>query len=214
MGWPFYRSAFLALKHKSSNMDTLVALGTTATILYGIVMFFVGYDVEPQSHQHKMKVHEHAHHFEVSATLLGLITLGKLLEACSKQKTVKKLTDLASMNVTKGHLFTPANPDHPTLEGTEEEVQVEPLDEGDLVKVSNGGAVPTDGIVVCGIGHCNESMLTGESALQKKIEGAEVYGGAILDNGCLIIKVTRTSENSSINQIKKLNCIRVVSICY
>lgn len=75
---------------------------------------------------------------------------------------------------------------------------------GDLVKVNNGSSVPTDGIVVFGQGFCDESMLTGESRLQEKKVGSEVYGGAVFEKGCLIVKVIKNSEDSSLSQILKL----------
>lgn len=115
-----------------------------------------------------MKVMENAHLFEISATILVIICVGKMLEAYTKQRTVQKLTELASGSVTTGILFTPESLEQMSFEGREEELQIEFIDEGDLVKVTNGQTVPTDGIVVLGQGFCNEAMLTGESKLQKK----------------------------------------------
>jgi Cu+-exporting ATPase len=163
-GIPQYISAFKALLHKSANMDALIVLGTSSTMAFGILMFFIGYrDFQPGSRGHFMKCMEHAHHFEVAATLQVLIALGKVLESYSKKRTVKKLTDLASMSVSKAMLFTPANEDGSGLEGSEEEILVEFLEVGDLVKVANGNSVPADGVVIVGQGYCNEAMLTGES---------------------------------------------------
>ena len=77
-------------------MDALVVLGTTSTILFGIIMLFIGYpELDTLSDHHGERAKENAHHFEVSATLLVLISLGKVLESYSKQKTVSMLTDLA-----------------------------------------------------------------------------------------------------------------------
>ena len=150
-----------------------------------------------------MKVMENAHLFEISATILVIISLGKVLEAYSKKRTVQKLTDLASQSVTNAILFTPQNKEI-SFEGNEEEIQVEFLEVGDLVKVNNGSSVPTDGTVVFGQGFCDESMLTGESKQQEKHIGSEVYGGAIFEKGCLIVRVSKSSEDSSLSQILKL----------
>jgi cation transport ATPase len=181
-------------------MDSLIVISTTASILFGIALAIIGYSgVELGSEMHKMKVMENAHLFEISATILVILSIGKTLEAYSKSKTVQKLTDLASNSVTSAVLFTPENPDGVTFEGKEEEVQVEFVDEGDLIKVANGQTVPCDGVVVFGQGNCNEAMLTGESLLQKKVSGSEVFGGSQFKEGCIIVRVTRNSENSSLS---------------
>ena len=206
LGRPLYISAWNALKNLSSNMDTLVVIGTTASILYGIVQFFIGYpefDLIMDEH-HRMKVHEHAHSFEVSSTILFIICVGKYLEAYAKSKTVQKLSDLASIKVTKATLFTPNNQKDIDFNGEERIIQVELLNKGDLIKVINGQVIPTDGTVVFGHGFCDESMLTGESAPAKKEVKSKVYGGTLLHKGSLIIRVDAIEEESSLNQILKL----------
>ena len=85
--------------------------------------------------------------------------------------------------------------------GTEREVEVELVEVGDRIKVIPGQGIPVDGIVIAGKGQCNESMLTGESRPVLKDIESNVFGGAILTQGCLILRATKTSENSSFNQI-------------
>ena len=108
------------------------------------------------------------------------------------------------MSVTKASLFTPISEGEIGLEGQEEEIDIEMIEVGDLVKVTNGNSIPADGNVVAGVGFVNESMLTGESKLLKKEIDSEVYGGSILENGNVIVKISRSAEDSSLNQIMKM----------
>ena len=207
LGRPLYISAWNALMNLSSNMDTLVVIGTTASILYGIVQFIIGYseaDISASDEHHRMKVHEHAHSFEVSSTILFIIWVGKYLEAYAKSKTVQKLSDLASIKVTKATLFIPSNPQEIDFNGEERVIPVELLNKNDIIKVINGQVIPTDGTVIFGHGFCDESMLTGESSLQNKEVKSKAFGGTLLHKGCLIIKVDTIEEESSLNQILKL----------
>lgn len=151
-----------------------------------------------------MKVTEHAHSFEVASTILFIICLGKFLEAYAKSKTVQKLSDLASIKVTKATLFTPKDMNNIDFNGEERVIQVELLCKNDIIKVINGQIVPTDSTVLYGVGHCDESMLTGESNLVKKDIGDKVFGGTLLEKGSLVLKVDVIEEESSLNQILKL----------
>ncbi len=94
MGAPFYVNSYKALRNKSANMDVLIALGTTAAWLYGVVMIGLGYDHMDMmdSEMYEMKVLMHAHNFEISSVLISIILLGKYLETLSKKKTVDKLS--------------------------------------------------------------------------------------------------------------------------
>jgi Cu+-exporting ATPase len=205
LGAPLFKSAWNALLAKTSNMDTLIVIGCTASILYGIFLFIYGYsETLGDKEAHFMRVTEHAHSFEVASTILVIISIGKYLESYARAKTVQKLSDLASIKVTKALLFTPADTDNVTFEGEEKEVAVELLGKNDLVKVINGQIIPTDCSVVYGQGFCNEAMLTGESRLAKKDVGSKVYGGTLLEKGSMILRVEVIEEESSLNQILKL----------
>lgn len=106
MGYTFYISAYKSLKHKSANMDVLIALGTTAAWSYGLAMMIVGYDnYDRNDHMFWMTILEHAHNFEISSVLITAILLGKYIEAISKKKTVDKLSQLASLKVSKANLI-------------------------------------------------------------------------------------------------------------
>ena len=113
-----------------------------------------------------------------------------------------KLAELASLKVTKAMLVEGGLPS--SLDVPAKEIDVELVQVNDYIKVFPGSGIPVDGEVVVGKGLCNESMLTGESRAVQKDIGSKMFGGSILTQGNVIMKVTRTSENSSINQIIKL----------
>jgi P-type Cu+ transporter len=211
LGAPFYSGAYKSVRHGSANMDVLVVLGTTAAWLYGVLLLFIGNPflnqdneayvghmegMDPRVHT----IHAQAHNFEISSTLITVILLGKLLESFSKKQTVDKLSQLASLKVTRAILVSPPA----ALSKIGVETDVELLVIGDLVKVQNGSTVPIDGTTVIGTGLCDESMLTGESRPQHKEVGSKVYGGTLLTRGGLIIRVDKLAENAAINQIMKL----------
>jgi Cu+-exporting ATPase len=179
MGTPFYISAFKSLKHRSANMDVLVSMGTSAAWLYGIALLFVGYDYEDMHNtlMYRMQVMEHAHNFEISSALITIILLGKYIEQFSKKKTLDKLSQLASLKVTKANLVEDPSKG---VAAPHREIDVELVEKGDVIKVIPGQGIPVDGIVLIGKGLCNESMLTGESKPLSKDVGSKVFGGALL----------------------------------
>ena len=147
------------------------------SFFYGVLMIFIGYSEEIDSSGHSGSdhddakwhaVHEHAHNFEISATLITVILLGKWMESFSKKQTVDKLSELASLKVTKAQLVYKRGSEEEekgdyelNLAGKDTDVDL--LVVGDVIKVINGDTIPIDGTVVKGEGITNESMLTGES---------------------------------------------------
>jgi len=127
-----------------------------------------------------MMVHSHVHNFETASFIICIVLLGKFIETFSKLKTVDKLSDLASLKVSKANLLNEKNLNKINLGCKFKETPVELLEIKDFVIVQPGGAIPTDGIVVYGRGCCNEAMLTGESRPQQKEVGVKVFGGTIL----------------------------------
>lgn len=204
VGYQFYINSYKSLKHKSANMDVLIALGTTAAYAYGFIRMCIGYSAAEvqDTANFQMMVSQNAHMFEMSSVLITIILLGKFLETLSKKRTVDQLSRLASLKVSKAVL----------LEGTEgaltsrkeREIEVDLLMINDFVKIYPGQGVPVDGLVVHGRGVCNESMLTGEARPVQKEVGSRLFGGSLLTQGSVFMKVTKTAENSSINQIIKL----------
>lgn len=146
MGINFYISAYKSLKHKSANMDVLIVIGTTSAFLYGVVLIFVGYNETDQaSMMYHGMIHEHVHNFETSAFIITIVLVGKFIESFSKMKTVDKLSDLASLKVSKANLLDEKNLHKISLGSAFNEIPIELLEIGDFVIVQPGGAVPTDG---------------------------------------------------------------------
>ncbi len=162
IGRRFYISGFKAIWHLNPNMDSLVAIGSTAAFVYSLAVFFLLSD-DPHL--------VHGLYFEAAAVVVTLVSLGKHMEAASKHKTtgaIKKLMELA--------------PDTAILlraDGTQQEVRTETLKVGDMVLVKPGAKIPLDGVVTNGAGGVDESMLTGESMPVEKNAGSEVIGGKI-----------------------------------
>ena len=205
LGASFYRGAYKSVMNGSANMDTLVVLGTSAAWLYGFILIFIGYQLPDsfylleQSVRDEVmrgKVHEHAHNFEISSTLITVILFGKCLEAYSKKQTVDKLTDLASLKVSKACLMTMTEAE---LSDAGKEIDIDLLVVGDIVKVIQGQTIPIDGTLVKGSGLVNESMLTGESNSMVKNIDSKVFGGTLLTRGSILVRVDKLADSAAIN---------------
>ncbi len=182
-GWQFYRGFWHALKRRSGNMDTLIAIGTSSAYFYSIAATFVpSLQAEPVF-------------FETSAFLLTFVILGKLLEARAKGRTgdaIKKLMGLAAKTarVVRG--------------GEEIDVPVEQVVAGDLVVVRPGEKVPVDGVVTEGHSSVDESMLTGESIPVEKNLGDQVIGATMNKLGSLRFRATKVGRDTALAQIVRL----------
>ncbi|MDD4504544.1 MAG: heavy metal translocating P-type ATPase [Clostridiaceae bacterium] len=183
----FYTIGFKVLFKRNPNMDSLIAIGTSAAFLYGVfatVKIFGGH-------------HEYAHdlYFESAAVIITLITLGKYLESVSKGKTseaIKKLMGLAPKTATI------------IRDGKEIEIAIEEVEAGDIILVKPGEKMPVDGEVVEGITSVDESMLTGESIPIEKIAGDMIIGASINKNGTIKYKATKVGKDTALAQIIKL----------
>jgi Cu+-exporting ATPase len=183
----FYTVGFKALFKRSPNMDSLIAIGTSAAVLYGVfatVKIFGGH-------------HEYAHdlYFESAAVIITLITLGKYLEAVSKGKTseaIKKLMGLAPKTAIV------------IRSGKEVEITIEEVEVGDVIVVKPGEKMPVDGEVVEGATSVDESMLTGESIPVEKNVGDKIIGASINKNGAIKYKATKVGKDTALAQIIKL----------
>jgi Cu+-exporting ATPase len=182
-GLAFYRGAWSALKSKSSNMDVLVALGTTAAWGYSLLAFF------------GLLGDSHEIFFETSAWLITFIRLGKYLEARARGKAGEALKKLLHLQADKARLVT--------VEG-EKEVPASVIRVGDLVAVRPGETIPVDGEVMEGASSVDEAMVTGESLPVAKQAGDTVTGATINKNGRLIIKATRIGEETLLAQIVRM----------
>lgn len=180
VGARFYRSAWLNLKHGSANMDTLVALGTSAAYGYSIaICFWLGGE----------------NYFEASTTILTLILLGKTLEAVAKGRTSEAIKRLLSLQARTARVVRG---------GQEMDVPVEEVAVGDTVVVRPGEKIPVDGVVLSGASAVDESMLTGESIPVDKNPGDQVTGATINKHGSLTIEATRVGRDTALAQIVRM----------
>jgi Cu+-exporting ATPase len=183
----FYRVGGKALLHLAPNMDSLIAIGTAAAVLYSLyntVRIFTG-DFAAVGYLY----------FETAAVIIALILLGKTLETVSKGKTsqaIKKLMGLAPKTAVVIH------------DGKETEIPISEVEVGDLVRVRPGEKVPVDGEVVDGYTSVDESMLTGESIPVEKKLGDQVTGASINKNGAITFRATRVGSDTALAQIIKL----------
>ncbi len=191
----FYVVGFKSLYKKHPNMDSLIAIGTSAAMLYGIFVIYkigigLGYGDLESVMRYSMDLY-----FESAAVVLTLITLGKFLETRAKSKTseaIKKLIDLAPKTALV------------VRNGREIEVSIDDLVLGDIVIVKPGQAIPTDGILVSGKTSVDESMLTGESLPIEKSQGDKVIGASINKSGYFEFEVTKVGDDTVLSQIIKL----------
>ena len=182
-GLVFYRGAWSALKNGTTNMDVLVALGTSAAYFYSLAAYFG-----------LLGAHS-AVFFETSAMLIAFIRLGKYLEARARGKAGEALKSLLHLQADKAILVT---------ETGEKEVPASVVRVGDVVLVRAGDTVPVDGEVVDGGGAVDESMVTGESLPVLKKPGDSVTGSTISTNGMMRIRATRIGEATLLAQIVKM----------
>ncbi len=186
----FFVNGFKGLLHKAPNMDTLVALGASASFGFSTYTLFKMTTV--------MMDHEQLHglmdgfYFESAAMILTLITVGKMLEAMSKGRTTDALKGLMKLAPKTAVLVR---------DGVEEEVPVRTVKVGDYFVVRPGSNVPVDGVVIEGSGAVDESMLTGESIPVDKVVGDAVSASTANVNGYLICEATRVGKDTTIAQI-------------
>ena len=187
IGYKFYLIGFKNLFKLSPNMDSLIAIGTSAAVIYGL---FAIYKINIGDHEYAMHLY-----FESAAVILTLITLGKYLEAVSKGKTsdaIKKLMGLApkTANIIR--------------DGKELTIPIEEVKVFDIVIVKPGEKLPVDGEVVEGNTSIDESMLTGESIPVEKTIGSKVIGASINKTGFIKYKATKVGDDTALAQIIKL----------
>lgn len=197
----FFVSGFKGLLHKSPNMDSLVALGAGAAFVYSVFALFLMSGAVLAGDEEKIKYLMNQFYFESAATILTLITVGKMLEAKSKGKTTDALKSLMKMAPKTAVLVEGEGESR-----TERTVPVEQVKKGDLFAVRPGDSIPVDGIVIEGESAVNEAALTGESVPVEKTAGSSVSAATINTSGFLICQATRVGEDTTLSGI-----IRMVS---
>lgn len=179
-GWQFYRGAYNALRNGSSNMDVLVALGTSAAYFYSVVNIILGV---PELY------------FETSAILITLIILGKLLEARAKGQTSEALKALMGLQAKTARVIR---------DGEEVDIEIENVRVGEIILVRPGEKVPVDGVIIQGISTVDESMLTGESIPVDKKIGDEIVGATINKVGTFTFTATKVGKDTALAQILRI----------
>lgn len=188
VGRQYIVGAWKALKNRSTNMDTLIAMGSLAAYFYSVaVLIAIVLGVQDQVGDHV--------YFETAAVIITLITLGKLLEARAKGKTseaIKKLMGLAPKTALV------------LRDGQEVEISIDAVTAGETLVVRPGERIPVDGVVLEGRSSVDESMLTGESLPVNKTVGSPVIGATVNKSGRLIIEATHVGAETALAQIVRL----------
>ncbi len=191
----YYTVGFKTLFKGSPNMDSLIAIGTTAAVGYGIFAIYkIGYGLGHMDMDMVMKYSMDLY-FESAAVILALITLGKFLEARAKGKTsdaIKKLMDLSPKTALVER------------DGQEVELPVEDVVKGDIIIVKPGQSVPVDGVITFGNSSLDESMLTGESIPVEKKVGDKVIGASINKSGYFKFEAQNVGDDTTLSQIIRL----------
>ncbi|MHC1680473.1 MAG: heavy metal translocating P-type ATPase [Methanomassiliicoccales archaeon] len=183
-GYQFYIGAYKALRNRTANMDTLIAVGTSAAYFYSVAVIFAPGIVTL----------DHVY-FDSSAMIIALILFGKYLEAKAKGSTSEAIKRLMGLQAKTARVIR---------DGQEVEMAVDDLDVGDVLIVRPGEKIPTDGMVVDGRSSVDESIITGESLPLSKEEGSEVIGATINGSGLLRVRATKVGKDTALAQIVKL----------
>lgn len=178
-GFPFLSSAYKGARHRSANMDTLIAVGTLAAYAYSVYSLFTDGDV----------------YFETAGVIITFLLLGKYFEHRSKSRASSAIKKLMELGAKQAHVVR---------DGVEVDVPVDEVRPGDLMRVRPGEKVPTDGRVVEGESALDESMLTGEAVPVDKVRGDDVFAGTVNSSGSLLVEATRVGGETALARIVKL----------
>lgn len=191
----YFKVGFKTLFQGAPNMDSLIALGSTAAAVYGVYAIYkigMGLGMQDMSTVHTFMMDLY---FESAGMILTLITFGKFLEARAKGQTseaISKLIDLAPKTALK------------SINGKEVEIPIEDVTTGDILIVKAGTSIPVDGVIVSGTGSVDESALTGESIPVEKNSGDNIIGATINKSGYFTMEALKVGEDTTLSQIVKL----------
>lgn len=191
----FFISGFKALIHRSPNMDTLVALGASASFIYSVYALFAMTNAQVNNDMSLVMKYMDEFYFESAGMILTLITLGKMLESYSKGKTTNAIKGLMNLAPKKATIL---------VDNTEKVVPIEEVKIGDIFVVKPGENIPVDGVVIEGESAVNESALTGESIPVDKTVGDNVSGATVNQSGFIKCKATKVGEDTTLSQIIKM----------
>ncbi|MEO6508442.1 MAG: copper-translocating P-type ATPase, partial [Patescibacteria group bacterium] len=187
-GWTFYQATIPALKHRTANMDTLVAIGTTVAFGYSVfitlfpqVVTKLGLDSMP--------------YFDVSTIVIALILLGRYFEAKAKAGTSEAIKKLIGMQAKTARVVR---------DGNEIDIPIGEVQADDIIRVRPGEKIPVDGVIIEGLSSIDESMITGESIPVEKMKGDTVVGATFNKSGTFLYKATKVGSETMLSQIIKL----------
>jgi Cu+-exporting ATPase len=188
IGWRFYKGAYAALKHRTADMNVLIAVGTSAAYFYSVVATFLPQLVSiggimPDTY------------YDTSTMIIALILLGRLLEARAKGQTSEAIRRLTGLRPKTAHVLR---------DGREAEIPAEDVNVGDTIVVRPGEKIPVDGIVTGGYSSVDESMITGEPIPAGKKVGDNVIGATINKTGSFRFKATKVGKDTVLSQIIKM----------
>jgi Cu+-exporting ATPase len=183
VGWQFYLGTYRALRNRRANMDTLIALGTSAAYVYSLLVI-----ISPATFDGDV-------YFDTAALIISIILLGRYLEARAKGRTSEAIKKLIGLQAKTANVL---------VDGSEIAVPVEDVAVGDVVVVRPGEKIPVDGTIIEGASAVDESMLTGESMPVEKAVGDAVVGATINKNGYIKFRATKVGKDTALAQIVRL----------
>lgn len=185
VGWQFYAGAIAAARHRTTNMNTLIAVGTSAAYIYSVIATFFPSVFEIKGYS--------AHvYFDTAATIIVLILLGRLFEARAKGKTSEAIKKLIGLQPKTARIIR---------DGEEKDIPIGEVEIGDIVVVRPGEKIPVDGIVKEGYSSVDESMISGESMPVEKKAGDEVIGATINKTGSFKFEAAKVGRDTMLSQI-------------
>ena len=194
----YFISGFKKLFHRSPNMDTLISIGSLASLIYGVISLFIisyGYYLGNDYGNHLIEEYHMNLYFESAGMILVLVSVGKYLEGLSKKKTTKAIEGLMDLAPKRANVLKDEN---------EVNVGIEEVKVDDVLIVRRGEQIPVDGIVIEGNCSIDEANITGESIPKYKNIGDLCYSSTIVESGFIKLRATKVGEDSSINTIIKL----------
>jgi len=189
-GWPFFEKAWASLRNRSLNMFTLIAMGTGVSWAYSVVG-----TATPQIFPEAFRMHGGAVavYFEAAAVITVLVLLGQVLELRARETTGGAIKALLDLTPTLARRVRP--------DGADEEISLDAVAVGDILRIRPGEKVPVDGIVTEGRGSVDESMVTGESMPVTKQQGARLIGGTINQSGGLVMRAEKVGHDTMLSRI-------------
>ena len=185
VGWQFYRGAIAAARHRTTNMNTLIAVGTSAAYIYSVTATFFSSLFEIRGYSAEV-------YFDTAAAIIVLILLGRVLEARAKGQTSEAIKKLMGLQAKTARVIR---------NGQEQDIPVEDVEIGDIVVVRPGEKIPVDGVVKEGYSSVDESMISGESMPVEKKPGEEVIGATINKTGSFRFEATKVGRETMLAQI-------------